>query len=89
MKLERAERDCIRLERGSLDRDQYHMRVETQEYMRQKEAELDHLLKRKKIEMEKKLRRFLYAGKSAKSTANLVSMGVNVQICIRRFATKK
>ena len=52
------------------------------ESMRQNEAELDHLLKWKEIEMEKKLRRFLYAGKSAKSTANLASMGLSVQICM-------
>ena len=58
LKLERAEWDCIRL-----DRDKYRMRVEPQEYMRQKEAELDHLLKRKEIELEKKLRTAFYARK--------------------------
>ena len=65
LKSERAERDGIRL-----DRDQYRMRVEPQKYMRQKEAELDHLLKMKEIEMEKKLRRFFYAGKSRGRTSD-------------------
>ena len=65
LKSERAERDCFRL-----DRDQYRMRVEPHKYMRQKEAELDHLLKMKEIEMEKKLRRFLYAGKSMGRTSD-------------------
>ena len=65
LKSERAERDCIRL-----DRDQYRMRVEPQKYMRQKETELDHLLKMKEIEMEKKLRRFYYAGKSRGRTSD-------------------
>ena len=46
------------------------MRVEPQKYMRQKEAELDHLLKMKEIEMEKKLRRFFYAGKSRGRTSD-------------------
>ena len=65
LKSERAERDCLRL-----DRDQYRMRVEPQKYMRQKEAELDHLLKMKEIEMEKKLRRLFYAGKSRGRTSD-------------------
>ena len=65
LKSERAERDSIRL-----DRDQYRMRVEPQTYMRQKEAELDHLLKIKEIEMEKKLRRLFYAGTSRGRTSD-------------------
>ena len=65
LKSERAERDCLRL-----DRDQYRMRVEPQKYMRQKEAELDHLLKIKEIEMEKKLRRLFYAGTSRGRTSD-------------------
>ena len=65
LKSERAERDSIRL-----DRDQYRMRVEPQKYMRQKEAELDHLLKIKEIEMEKKLRRLCYAGTSRGRTSD-------------------
>ena len=65
LKSERAERDSIRL-----DRDQYRMRVEPQAYMRQKESELDHILKMKEIEMEKKLRRLFYAGKSRGRTSD-------------------
>ena len=65
LKSERADRDCLRL-----DRDQYRMRVEPQKYMRQKEAELDHLLKIKEIEMEKKLRRLFYAGTSRGRTSD-------------------
>ena len=66
LKSERAERDCLRL-----DRDQYRMRVEPQAYMRQKEAELDHLLKIKEIEMEKKLGRLFYAGTSRGRTSEM------------------
>ena len=66
LKSERAERDSIRL-----DRDQYRMRVEPQAYMRQKEAELDHLLKIKEIEMEKKLGRLFYAGTSRGRTSEM------------------
>ena len=63
----------LKSERTKMDhsrpnRDQYRMEME---YMRQKEAELDHLLKRKEIELEKKLRTAFYARKPVKRNATL------------------
>ena len=51
LKSEREEMDRVRL-----DRDQMRMRYEMSEFTKQKEEEMNHILRKKEIEMEKRLR---------------------------------
>ena len=74
----------LKSERTKMDhsrpaRDPYSMEME---YMRQKEAELDRLLKRKEIEMEEKLRRFFKQVNLLSALPTLRVWGVSVQICM-------
>ena len=56
------------MDRLRLDRDQMRMRYEMQEFVRQKEA--DHILKKKEIEMEKRLRTSFEGVISARTTTS-------------------
>ena len=65
LKSEREEMDRVRL-----DRDQMRMRYEMSEFTKQKEEEMNHILRKKEIEMERRLRTSFEGLTSAKTTTS-------------------
>ena len=65
LKLEREEMDRVRL-----DRDHMRMRYEMSEFTKQKEEEMNHILRKKEIEMEKRLRTSFEGLTSARTTTS-------------------
>ena len=65
LKSEREEMDRVRL-----DRDQMRMRYEMSEFTKQKEEEMNHILRKKEMEMEKRLRTSFEGLTSARTTTS-------------------
>ena len=65
LKSEREEMDRVRL-----DRDRMRMRYEMSEFTKQKEEEMNHILRRKEMEMEKRLRTSFEGLTSARTTTS-------------------
>ena len=58
------------MDRVRLDRDQMRMRYEMSEFTKQKEEEMNHILRKKEIEMEKRLRTYFEGLTSARTTTS-------------------